>query len=120
MSAYSHEQLATPIHPEAAVAASQDPEVSPLSQSLRQGLGEWTVRAACSGEDSSIFFPEDFATKQDKQQAENSAKAICRECPVKNDCLEFALDNHKDLPIGIYGGYNPRERNRLLRSRKKR
>jgi WhiB family redox-sensing transcriptional regulator len=39
------------------------------------------------------------------------AKKLCQECPVKNECLQFALAN--DEQYGIWGGLSVRERMRL-------
>jgi hypothetical protein len=41
---------------------------------------------------------------------EKEAKAICAECPYKERCLKFALDNHEQ---GIWGGTTERDRRRI-------
>jgi WhiB family transcriptional regulator, redox-sensing transcriptional regulator len=41
------------------------------------------------------------------------AKAICRECPVREECLRAAMDGREK--IGIWGGFTPEERARLDR-----
>lgn len=41
------------------------------------------------------------------------AIAICKQCPVKADCLDDAIDGK--LEHGIYGGLTPRQRRRLKR-----
>ena len=43
------------------------------------------------------------------------AKEVCRGCVVREDCLEFALDNGEKF--GIWGGMSERERRRLRRAR---
>jgi WhiB family redox-sensing transcriptional regulator len=40
-------------------------------------------------------------------------KKICSECPVKNLCLEYALEQQEEF--GIFGGLTPGERRRLRR-----
>ena len=44
-----------------------------------------------------------------------AAKAICRECQVRGDCLEFALRSGEKF--GIWGGLSERERRRVRRER---
>lgn len=73
-----------------------------------QGLpGEWTDDAACRGRRTAVFFPTDDSTA-------GAAKALCRRCPVVEQCLEFALATHQDA--GVWGGLSEGERRRLRRS----
>ncbi|TMR13807.1 WhiB family transcriptional regulator [Nonomuraea turkmeniaca] len=44
---------------------------------------------------------------------EDLAKAICAGCPVRGDCLRWALEHGERW--GIWGGLNPRERRHLRR-----
>ena len=43
-----------------------------------------------------------------------AAKAVCEECPVKERCLQFALETNQDS--GIWGGTSEEERRRLRRA----
>ena len=45
------------------------------------------------------------------------AKAVCAACPVRQDCLEFAL--HEHIAYGVWGGLSERERRRVRRARAK-
>lgn len=45
-------------------------------------------------------------------QSGSEAKAICAVCPVKRECLEYALTH--DIGHGVWGGTSPRERKRIL------
>jgi WhiB family redox-sensing transcriptional regulator len=76
----------------------------------------WQQRAACRGEDSVYFFaPSYFERRAEKNAREAVAKAICVRCPVRVECLEYALairENH-----GIWGGLNEMERRAVLRQR---
>jgi WhiB family transcriptional regulator, redox-sensing transcriptional regulator len=76
----------------------------------------WQHFAACRGEDSAYFFaPSYFERRSEKNAREAVAKAICGHCPVRVECLEFALsvrENH-----GTWGGLNEMERRALLRER---
>ena len=76
----------------------------------------WQQRAACRGEDSTHFFaPGYFEKRHEKDAREAVAKAICARCPVRPDCLEYALDVRETH--GIWGGLNEMERRALLRQR---
>jgi WhiB family redox-sensing transcriptional regulator len=46
-------------------------------------------------------------------RTERRAKAICRRCPVQQDCLAFALESRTEF--GIWGGMNGKERGGVLR-----
>lgn len=41
------------------------------------------------------------------------AKNLCEECPVKFECLQYALESNEQE--GIWGGLTPAERRRLRR-----
>lgn len=66
----------------------------------------WKELAICSQTDPEIFFPE-------KGGSTREAKAVCRGCPVRKDCLQAALD--RDERFGIWGGYSERERRSMKR-----
>ena len=76
---------------------------------------DWRSRAACLDEDPELFFPVG-STGPAVVQTEQ-AKAICRRCPVIDECLEFALETKQDT--GVWGGMSEDER-RALRRRKAR
>ena len=67
-------------------------------------MSGWQDRAECIGTDPELFFPG----RGDDTRA---AKAICATCPVRAECLAYALDN--DIKFGIFGGKSERERRRL-------
>jgi len=74
----------------------------------------WQLRAACRGEDSTYFFaPSYFEKRWEKDAREAVAKAICRRCPVLDECREYALQVRE--AHGIWGGLNEMERRALLR-----
>ena len=73
----------------------------------------WQLRAACRGPDASLFFPPShFERKDEKEERETLAKSICRTCPVKRECLDYALRIRE--PHGIWGGLNETERKVML------
>ncbi|WP_080796220.1 WhiB family transcriptional regulator [Corynebacterium pacaense] len=67
---------------------------------------EWQEQALCAQTDPEAFFPE-------KGGSTREAKRICQACPVRDECLEFALEH--DERFGIWGGLSERERRRLKR-----
>ena len=76
----------------------------------------WQYHAACRGEDSSWFFaPNYFEKRHEKLGREAKAKALCAECPVRAECLEYALRVRESH--GIWGGLNEMERRDALRQR---
>jgi WhiB family transcriptional regulator, redox-sensing transcriptional regulator len=75
-------------------------------------LAEWWSRAACRYVDPDLFFPISATGPARAQLA--GAKAVCARCPVRRDCLRYALAAG---PVpGIWGGLSEDER-RLLRQR---
>lgn len=76
----------------------------------------WRVRAACRGDNAVHFFaPAHFERKPEKDAREGQARALCRGCAVRQECLDYALEVQE--PHGIWGGLNELERRRLLRRR---
>lgn len=75
-------------------------------RALLPGNQEWRLDAACGYVDTAVFFPETV------DQAER-AKAVCAPCPVREDCLKFALVTRQD--DGVWGGLDENERRRIRR-----
>jgi WhiB family redox-sensing transcriptional regulator len=69
--------------------------------------------AACKGADLGLFFGPDSEFVTARQQREAQAKAICDRCPVKAECLEYALDARE--AYGVWGGTTEDERRAILR-----
>ena len=75
----------------------------------------WHLRAACRGPESVLFFPPTLGERRDERELrEARAKAICAQCEVRDDCLDFALRVRE--PHGIWGGLTETERRRRLPS----
>ncbi|MDV7194641.1 WhiB family transcriptional regulator [Mycolicibacterium fortuitum] len=66
----------------------------------------WQGEAACASADPEAWFPE-------KGQPYAMAKRICATCPVKAECLEYALANRERA--GVWGGLSERERRQVLK-----
>jgi WhiB family redox-sensing transcriptional regulator len=66
------------------------------------------ARGLCRGQATNTWFP-------DQGDDIETAKAVCRACPVQPDCLEFAV---ADASLrGIWGGSGERERMWLRKAR---
>lgn len=76
----------------------------------------WRSKAACLGHDTELFFPAG-CTGPAQEQAEQ-AVAICRQCPVITQCLDWAVTTGQD--DGIWGGLTEDQRRALRRSRTQR
>lgn len=74
---------------------------------------DWMLDAACrpSSVNPKIFFPGNGPGLE-------AAQAICKDCPVKERCLEYALANRIDH--GVWGGESERSRRRILKARAQR
>lgn len=76
----------------------------------------WQWRAACRGDDAGLFFPpSEVESREERIVRERTAKAICAVCPVRVECLEYAVRIRE--PHGIWGGLNELERRMLIRQR---
>lgn len=76
----------------------------------------WQLRAGCRGSDANLFFgPTHLESKEERLAREAQAKALCSECPVRRECLDFALATRESY--GIWGGLNETERRDLLARR---
>jgi WhiB family redox-sensing transcriptional regulator len=72
--------------------------------------------AACKGADLGLFFGPDAEFVTARRDREAQAKAICARCPVRPDCLAYALDTGE--AYGVWGGLSEDERRALLRRRR--
>ncbi|HEX7165676.1 MAG TPA: WhiB family transcriptional regulator [Acidimicrobiales bacterium] len=71
---------------------------------------EWRRDAACKDLDPNLFFPIGVTGPAVDQIA--AAKSICTLCPVRAECLDFAITTNQEF--GIWGGTSEDER-RVLR-----
>ena len=86
------------------------------SEMLDDRTTQWQHLAACRGEDSAYFYaPNYFEKRAEKNAREAVAKALCVRCPVREICLEYALEVRETH--GIWGGLNEMERRAVLRER---
>jgi WhiB family redox-sensing transcriptional regulator len=78
--------------------------------SITQTNLNWLKDASCRGMDPNIFFPRKWV-----HDSVLKAKAICNMCPVKEECLEYALSIPPSQALGIWAGTTERERRTLRR-----
>ncbi len=94
--------------------------VSRLNETPAVGNG-WKDRAICRPEvftgDPNIFYPPRLRTSDGNGSAQHNedraemiakAKDVCVVCPVRRECLEYAMDIGETE--GIWGGTAPEER----------
>lgn len=75
------------------------------SETLKQYVGDSSFQArACKGLDLNIFFPEfDITEKRsDRKEEIDDVVNICEGCPIKEECLDWALSHGEKN--GIWGG----------------
>jgi WhiB family transcriptional regulator, redox-sensing transcriptional regulator len=84
---------------------------SSRSLSLSIERDDWRDLASCRDTDPDLFFPVG-TTGPAIEQIEN-AKAVCRQCEVQTECLEYALASNQDS--GIWGGTSEEERRAIRR-----
>jgi WhiB family redox-sensing transcriptional regulator len=56
---------------------------------------EWQREALCNQTDPEAFFPE-------YERGGKMAKEVCKHCPVKQKCFDYAVSNNEEH--GIWGG----------------
>jgi WhiB family redox-sensing transcriptional regulator len=71
---------------------------------------EWRTYALCRDTSPELFFP--VGTTGPALQQISEARAVCAQCPVSDECLEYALATNQDS--GIWGGTSEEDR-RVLR-----
>jgi WhiB family redox-sensing transcriptional regulator len=74
----------------------------------------WREVGSCRNSDPNLFYPLGRGRAALEQTEE--AKAICRTCPSREPCLQFALSFRQVL--GIWGGTSAEERRQLARERR--
>jgi WhiB family redox-sensing transcriptional regulator len=67
---------------------------------------DWKADAACRDLPTSLFFP-------DSEADSGPALDVCASCPVRQQCLEFALTTRQH--DGVWGGATETERKRIRR-----
>ena len=69
----------------------------------------WKEKAACRGTGIGPFF------NRRSQSDKDTTERICGGCPVRAECLAYAMKHEKseNLRIGVWGGLNPSDRTEI-------
>lgn len=68
---------------------------------------------ACEGMDSALFFGRDGERQDEREIREREARTVCAGCPVRERCLEAAMERRERH--GVFGGLNEDERAAMRR-----
>ena len=80
-----------------------------FSRPFTRDDSRWREDAACRNTDPGLFFPD--GTTGDAAEEMRTAIALCQRCPVREECLEFAMvTNQRD---GIWGATSEEDRRRM-------
>src|SRR5688572_14658755 len=75
---------------------------------------EWHRDALCQEYPAGWFF-----TERGENELVDAAKAVCRRCLVRRECLTFALNDPDALHHGIWGATSARERREIAQRRRR-
>lgn len=81
------------------------------SRPVTYDSGAWRMEAACTSVATQAFFPSGQTGTALEQAAR--AKLVCAACPVRMNCLEFAVTTNQEY--GIWGGADEDERRSIRR-----
>lgn len=76
---------------------------------------DWLHRARCKDEDPELFFP--IGTTGPAAAQIEAARAVCLQCEVRVECLEWALATGQEA--GVWGATSEEERRALSRARRR-
>lgn len=71
---------------------------------IRSDEMEWQVKGICRNIDPEFFFPEGRA----KANQAKIAKRICLDCPILQECRDWALTRGEQF--GVWGGLSDNDR----------
>lgn len=78
-------------------------------------IPDWYDNAACRNKDPRIFFPEQGCISRfGKDICNGNAEQFIDPCPVRTQCLAWALDTNEEY--GVWGGMDERERWQLKKA----
>ena len=82
-------------------------------------VAPWAAEAACAGLSTALFFPpEDAGPGHSLSRRDLSeARRVCAECPVRAECLEWAIERGERY--GVWGGLTAVERAKERRRRRR-
>lgn len=75
----------------------------------------WRDQAPCKGR-TTLFFPDPSLPLPTRLQLTAEAKSVCQRCPVRRECLDYALGRR--IEDGVWGGCDEQDRRAALRQRR--
>lgn len=79
-----------------------------LGSPRREARDSWKDRAACRDRNVELFFTPG---------REAEARSVCARCPVREECLDWALE--MNVEYGVWGGLDERQRRTERRRRRR-
>lgn len=90
---------------------------SAVDFNMSHHMPEWHQEARCKDQPQEMFFGQETDESSSKRHRPSltmseakRAVAVCDRCPVRKQCLEYALVNHEEY--GVWGGTTGRDRKR--------
>jgi WhiB family redox-sensing transcriptional regulator len=65
---------------------------------------KWMADAECKQSDPELFYPDTGHSSRD-------GRAVCARCPVRAECLAYAIEHHERY--GVWGGMSERQRRHM-------
>lgn len=87
-------------------------KIDRMYEALGKAIANAPSIPSCMVSDPEAWFVNTF---KGRSREVVNAKRLCEACPVKSECLAYALANPE--LHGIWGGLTPRERSRLRAKR---
>lgn len=106
------------------VAAGSQPNIhEPIR--IKVDRTDWMEQALCVGRDPEWWTTADAGRRpnlsnerwdQLEDASKNNIRAVrlCQQCPVRLECLEFALKDRQCREHGVFGGTFPHEREAMV------
>lgn len=69
---------------------------------------DWPALAACKGLPTDLFIPD-----KERGRVDPLAVQVCAHCDVRDECLQWALDNGE---VGLWGGTTDNDRKKIRRA----
>lgn len=74
-------------------------------------MASWQAKAKCYPEMAEDFFPFGDERQVEVREQYEYLRRFCRPCPVREMCLQWAIEQNYDE--GMFGGTTPKERRRM-------
>jgi WhiB family transcriptional regulator, redox-sensing transcriptional regulator len=81
-------------------------ELYPYQPGHQEPRANWRDHASCRFADPELFFP--VSPSGPSLDQTERARVICTACPVRRECLQFALATRQ--AYGVWGGMSEQER----------